>query len=103
ASLQSPNNVRQIVLQALAADWDTASIQVVFALRPGQKYFLASYLPPLALQKLAISPSWEIRFLVAHHAQTPLKIRQLLSRDGNRYVRAMARVKTGMTQPEIRC
>ncbi|HET8843932.1 MAG TPA: hypothetical protein VFN35_20880, partial [Ktedonobacteraceae bacterium] len=61
--------------------------------RENCQLFLAPSLPPVVLQKLAISLSWEVRYLVALHPQTPREARQRLCQDGNRYVRAMARAK----------
>lgn len=37
------------------------------------KPIIAAFMPPLALQKLAASPSWEVRYLVALHPRPPGK------------------------------
>ncbi|HET8841458.1 MAG TPA: hypothetical protein VFN35_08320, partial [Ktedonobacteraceae bacterium] len=100
-----PDAVRQLIITRLAASWDEDKIQSAFAtsetdsiavLRTRREYYrhlAAPYMPPLALQKLATSPSWDVRYLVALHEKTPEGTRQSLCQDGNRYVRAMARAK----------
>lgn len=89
-SLEVSNHIRQAMLELLAGDWDTTKLQKAFPV-PGWKRMMAPYMPAIALEKWSISPRWEVRYLVAFHEQTSLKTRQTLSRDGNRYVRAMAR------------
>jgi hypothetical protein len=58
---------------------------------------MAPFLPPIALQKLAASCTWQVRYLVALHEHTPWETRQRLCQDGNRYVRAMARAKAAQS------
>jgi len=80
-----PDPVRQTILAICAASWDATKIHAVFvtdapgvaatfpARREPYRYILASSMPPIALHKLAVSPYWDIRFLVALHSQTPGK------------------------------
>lgn len=106
AALGLPENLRLMILTALAADWDAAKIQHTFAVtdekdvatmrcarRAFYKRLIAPFIPPVALQKLVASPHWEVRYLVALHEQTPWEARQRLCQDGNHYVRAKARAK----------
>lgn len=115
-----PEHRRQTLLGILASDWDNIKVQAIFAtdqarempkrerdvavISPARKesyrHIMAPFMHPLALQKLAASHSWEIRYLVALHPQTPWHTRQDLYQDGNRYVRAMARAQSA-TLPEI--
>jgi hypothetical protein len=108
ASLDLPERVGQTIIATLADDWDATKIRRAFAVprtallevfrlkRQNNRCILASFMPPIALEKLATSPQWEVRYLVALHDQTRLETRQRLCQDGNRYVRAMARAKAGM-------
>jgi hypothetical protein len=50
--------------------------------------------PCQALSRFSQSRHWEVRYLVALHEGTPLEARRALSLDGNRYVRAAARLRT---------
>jgi hypothetical protein len=98
----------QTIIAVLAADWETTRRKIdlswrwpslatnLHTRRENYQIFLACVLPPIALQKLAESPCWDIRYLVALHERTPPSIRQRLSQDGNRYVRAVARAKLSM-------
>lgn len=105
ANLNVSDSLRQNVLAILAADWDTTKIRSAFAVRVDKDdafyeafrdrrayyhHLGAAFMPPVALQKLALSAQWEIRYLVAFHPLTPQDTRQRLSQDGNRYVRAIA-------------
>lgn len=54
---------------------------------------LQSDFPLQALNRFSQSSHWEVRYLVALHEGTPLSARQALSHDGNRYVRAAARLR----------
>ncbi|HET8843057.1 MAG TPA: HEAT repeat domain-containing protein [Ktedonobacteraceae bacterium] len=98
--------LREIILAALAVDWDASMIRSTFSEKARPKkypHITTSFMPPIVLQKLAVSPSWEVRYLVALHERSPQHIRQRLSQDGNRYVRAMARAKVaqmGETAPK---
>ena len=108
--LEASDALRQALLEALAVEWDAASVRSVFLASrmewPGRdladllrakgeqsRRIMAPFMPPIALQKLAACSSWEIRYLVALHEQTPSATRQRLSQDGNRYVRAIARAR----------
>jgi hypothetical protein len=107
ATLDIPENLRLMIITALAADWDAPKIQqhtfavtdekegaaILCARRAFYRLLIAPFMPPVVLQKLAASPHWEVRYLVALHEQTPWETRQRLSQDGNRYVRTMARAK----------
>jgi len=121
ALLQGPDALRQMIVSILATDWEnhnvlgafdaskaermttwdpapkTDGIAILGARRDSYRHIMASFLPALALQKLAASPQWEVRYLVALHEQTPWGTRRCLSQDGNRYVRAVARAKAEMT------
>ncbi len=97
--LELTEHIRQTLIAALAAGWDahmvrTARPQSAFSQGDLRRQMMAAFMPPLALQKLALSPSWEIRYLVALHEHTPQETRQQLCQDGNRYVRAMAQATT---------
>jgi hypothetical protein len=59
--------------------------------RGNYQRIMAPFMPTVALQKLATSSRWEVRYLVALLETTPWETRQRLCQDGNRYVRAMAR------------
>ncbi len=108
-------SLRQAALTLLAANWSARQIARAFPLpdgsssgspmdtirylnnrRPNYRLLLGS-LPPIALEKLATSPQWDIRYLVALHDQTPWETRQRLCQDANRYVRVMAQAKAAMT------
>lgn len=103
AELELPDSMRQMILTPLVALWDTTSVLRAFEVfnmssaeirrikREDYRRILANFMPGEALQKLAGSPSWEVRYLVALHAKTPLETKQALTQDGNRYVRAMAK------------
>lgn len=113
AQQEIPDAVRRTILAILATDWDATRIRTAFTVseavlravtlsqadeatiwrtrRTNYQYLLAAFLPPIALQKLAAASSWEVRYLVALHEQTPWETRQCLSQDDNRYVRAMAK------------
>ncbi|HET8846507.1 MAG TPA: hypothetical protein VFN35_33900 [Ktedonobacteraceae bacterium] len=109
--LTPSNAMRRTILALLALRWDTPALQEtsrVFTIDAGAldhpwralaRLLLVPCLPSLALQKLATSSSWEVRYLVALHEQTPWETRQQLSQDGNRYVRAMARACLHGTLP----
>jgi hypothetical protein len=103
--------VCQRLLALFAADWDAAKIQAAFyprerneverfleetlgRIREEDGRLLTTLMPPLALEKLAASPRWEVRYLVALHENSSWEVRHQLSQDGNRYVRAMARAKS---------
>lgn len=98
----------QRMRKALAELWDTSSIWTRLPLEgsPGRQrdwgaarharrtfyqHIMSPLTSPLALQRLALSPAWETRYLVALHAHTPLETKQQLSQDGNCYVRAVTR------------
>lgn len=114
ASLDIPDYTRQIILATLANDWDGEKIQSAFntpgiasieGLRTRRKHLqllMAAFMSPNALQKLATSPAWEVRYLVVLHRQTPWETRRCLARDGNRYVRALAHAKAEMIREEAR-
>lgn len=103
AELELPDSMRQVILTTLVALWDIPSVLRAFEVfnmssaeirrtkREDHRRILANFMPGEALQKLAASPSWEVRYLVALHAKTPLETKQALTQDGNRYVRAMAK------------
>jgi hypothetical protein len=117
--------VRQAILATIALDWDTDQIQNAFSAfdeedesfdeddGPGDmlshwrehiRLIMVPFLPPIALQKLAASPCWQVRYLVALHMGTAEDTRQRLSQDGNRYVRAVARainVCRHLSSPEV--
>lgn len=94
---------REAILSVLATDWDLAkicrastvatvsSMHIPHTRQGYSPLLIDTPLPPVALQKLATSPFWGIRYLVALHVRTPEETRQRLSQDGNRYVRAAAR------------
>lgn len=104
ASQGVSSDLRQSTLAALAADWDETSISHAFwdlgglnnldsissRRRSDYQCVMDPFMPPIALQKLAASPCWDIRILVAFHPRTPREVRQRLGIDGNRYVRAIA-------------
>jgi len=110
-ALDVTSPIRQAILVAFAADWDAAMLQLAFSRRNDDfarrnrgewkytdltynvkwEHIMAVFMPPIALRKLATSPFWEVRYLVALHPRTPWETRESLSQDGNRYVRAMAR------------
>lgn len=104
AALDIPEHLRQMVITALAARWDNKhtftitdkrdAATILHARLTFYKHLLSPLLPPVALQKLAVSPHWEVRYLMAIHEKTPWESRQILSQDGNRYVRAMARANS---------
>jgi hypothetical protein len=114
SQLHASATVSQIILDALCTDWDATSVQRAFvvsethpalilqARRKLYERILTPFLPPVALQKLAEAPFWEIRYLVALNAQTPRETRLHLCQDGNRYVRAMARAKVAQMGKEGR-
>lgn len=113
AQQEIPDVVRRTILAILATDWDVTRVRTAFTVseavlravtlsqadeatiwrtrRANYRYLLAAFLPPIALQKLAAASSWEVRYLVALHEQTPWEARQHLGQDDNRYVRAMAK------------
>ncbi|HET8847048.1 MAG TPA: hypothetical protein VFN35_36640, partial [Ktedonobacteraceae bacterium] len=87
--------VRRAILTVLAMDWNVSTIGELYPSwlwkgKPDNGFHLLS---PGVLQKLAISPNWKIRLLVASHEHASEQTRQRLSQDGNRYVRAIARAK----------
>ncbi|HET8844829.1 MAG TPA: hypothetical protein VFN35_25380 [Ktedonobacteraceae bacterium] len=105
-----PEIIRLKVMAALVELWDTSTIWSKMiaegntsdrkdwdwiaardAWRVYYRHIMSTSTSPQALQRLALSPSWEVRYLVALHEHTPRETRQRLSQDGNRYVRAMAR------------
>jgi antitoxin component of RelBE/YafQ-DinJ toxin-antitoxin module len=91
---EAPDAVRQILLEVCAAEWDAPLIRDAFSENlsyEDYEHLLAPFLPAIALAKLAASPLWEVRCLIALHEQTPQETRQRLCQDGNRYVRALAR------------
>jgi hypothetical protein len=100
AALEIPEHLHQALITALAADWKGEHTFAVTDKRDAAtilhdrltfyKHLVAPFLPPVALQKLAKSPHWEVRYLVALHEKTSWETRQQLRQDGNRYVRAMA-------------
>jgi len=108
ARLPVSDMVRQTIMDALAGEWNAAMLRSTFDVEkevekevdrksleylatPFLTHLAAPFLPPLALHRLAASPSWQVRYLVALHQKTPAETRQQLSQDGNRYVRAMTR------------
>jgi hypothetical protein len=107
AKLETSDVVREAIAVALATDWDTTRVRTAFETDEKKwevrntlcingmraERILAPFFPSIALQKLAMSSSWEVRYLVALHTRTPWETRQRLSKDGNRYVRAIARAK----------
>lgn len=101
--LSLPDPLLQAIIANLAAHWDD-SIKTEFeddwidltydsdgSEGDWRELLAAAFMPPIALRKLASSPGWKVRYLVALHPQTPWETRQQLCQDGNRYVRAMAR------------
>ncbi|HET8841214.1 MAG TPA: hypothetical protein VFN35_07085 [Ktedonobacteraceae bacterium] len=103
-ALDVSRGLRQAIIAVLAEEWSLARVYGAFTMpetdfsptvqrdrQANARAVLAAPMPALALQKLATSPSWEVRYLVALHLNTPWEIRQHLSQDGNRYVRAIAR------------
>lgn len=109
ASSNIPEPLQQMLIATLTTNWDMDMIWALThvgwtfrpeILRSRQNDFqrlLTNALPPLALQKLTLSISWEIRYVAALHKNTSWEARQRLSQDGNRYVRAMARARLGTT------
>lgn len=106
AHLEVAEHVRQAILDALVTDWDFRKIRDAFAMakddhaggveivrdrREHSHHLMAVSLPPMAWQKLAASPHWEIRYLVALNSRPLWEPSRHLSQDGNRYVRAIAR------------
>lgn len=91
--------VQTLLFSALAAEWNSLAIRNAFARANQEGYaggyrpLLAPFLPSIVLQKLAASPYWKMRYLIALHEQTSWETRQCLCQDGNRYVRAVARAK----------
>lgn len=86
-------SLRRTIIATLAASWKPSEMWFSVRISDEWNHILAPFMPPLALQKLSSSPSWEVRSLVALHKQTSTETRQHLSQDGNRYVRAIARAK----------
>ncbi|HET8840453.1 MAG TPA: hypothetical protein VFN35_03260, partial [Ktedonobacteraceae bacterium] len=114
ANLGVSAKLRRSILTALAIDWDFSMIRSAFDLedsdgvmeffgviRESYEYVLAPFMSPVALKKLSLSPQWDVRYLVALHDRTPGEVRQRLSQDGNRYVRAMARARLAMLSESI--
>lgn len=112
SSLDVPLTLQQAILATLAADWDITKVVTAFTptesgnnlagllseRREIYRHILTAYMPTVALQRLAASPSYDIRYLVALHENTLWETRQILSQDGNRYVRAMAKAKLDMEE-----
>lgn len=110
--LDASEHLRQAIIAALVTAWDSTRIQAAFQIsetvfdanhhfsigQESARRIMTPFLPPIALQKLAASPTWEVRYLVACHDQTSRDTRQHLSQDSNRYVRAMARAKEEMSK-----
>lgn len=107
--LDTSDAFRQAIIAAVAVDWSITSIMASFEpseepeieafIETKRSYYqliMTPFMPAIALQKLAASHWWEVRYLVALHNKTPRETRQRLSQDGNRYVRAMARAKLEM-------
>lgn len=104
ALLGGSTRVRRAILTVLAMDWDISTIDELYEIHPrswwvGKPDTGFHLLSAGVLQKLAISPNWKVRFLVASHEQTPEPTRLHLSQDGNRYVQAIARARMGKTAP----
>jgi hypothetical protein len=70
--------------------------------RNNAQRIVVPFMPAIALQRLAASPHWEARYLVALHEQTSWETRRQLCQDGNRYVRAMAQAKAKMMPEQTR-
>lgn len=66
-------SVQQRLLALLATSWDAETVRS--AVLP-YHYLIAPFMPAVVLQRLAASPSWEVRYLVALHEHTPAEIMQ---------------------------
>lgn len=118
AGLDVAQSIRQSILALCAVDWDGETIRRAFERlmydyhislsafvgmkRKNAQRIAAPFMPAIALQKLAASPYWEARYLVALHEHTSWETRQQLCQDGNRYVRAMAQAKAKMMPEQTR-
>ncbi|HET8843158.1 MAG TPA: hypothetical protein VFN35_16980, partial [Ktedonobacteraceae bacterium] len=102
AELDVPASIRLVIMTVLATHW-VPNIFSYPSLRDrayDRKHIIAPFMPAIALQKLATSPEWEIRYLIALHERTPSSTRETLSQDGNCYVRAMARAKAAQMREQ---
>lgn len=101
ARMKVSEATHMLLFSALAAGWNSLAIRNAFARANqggyaeagGYRPLLAPFLPSVVLQKLAESPCWKVRYLIALHEQTSWETMQRLCQDGNRYVRAVARAK----------
>lgn len=113
AALDIAPHIQEAILTAIAADWNAENIRstsevsqydkehltsLLSTRRKNYRRLMVPFMSPDMLQRLAISPSWELRCLAALHARTLQETRQHLSQDDNRYVRAIARMVIEMME-----